>query len=133
MSVIKYKPDGFLITVNSGIAGGNTQEQEVELDASYEECVGVEIHEVSSGGVANGYYQVGVSDKDDAYVPLVHKNALLTSAAVPQDQKRRSVNIPIASGRKLKVRTLWPIGSSTTSALQYEIIFTLIKSVTPTR
>jgi hypothetical protein len=118
----------FLITVASGLAGGVIREQEIELDSAYDEAVGVEAHQVNDGGTTDSYYQIGVADTDKAYVEIAHKNAIMTSSAVDQRGKMRAVNIPIRSGKKLKVKTYWPTGNLSAD-LRYELVFTLKRTV----
>lgn len=122
------KLDAHLIEIASGTAGGNVRQVEVQLDESYDDVIGVEAHEIDDGGTTGGYYQIGISDKDRAYVELAHKNALLTSASVPQSQKMRQVNFKIVKNRKTKVNIYWPSGNLA-SDLQVELVFTLRKRV----
>lgn len=132
MSKEQYKVDAKLVSIATGtLASGGVQEIDYSPDESYNEIVGIEAHEVNDGGVADGYYQLGVADDDKVYAELAHKNVLLTNADVPQGDKMRRVNIPIRRDRKIKCRVKWPAGALA-SDLKVEFVFTLRRTVAAT-
>ncbi len=127
----KIKLDAKKCTIVSGTTGGTLREVIYSPDSSYDEIIGVEAYQNSDGGVANGYYQIGISDTDKAYVEMCHKNTLITSSAVDQRGKTRAVNIPIRKGNDLKIRIYWPSTSAIGSDLELELVFVLRRKVAP--
>lgn len=123
------KEMAFKITQVTGTTGNSIKETKCDVDESYDEISEVLAFENSTGGVANGYYQIGISDSDRSYLDLVHKNSLLTSVNVGQDQKGKRLPIPIRKGMGLKVRTFWPTAGALASDLEYEVVFRLVKRV----
>jgi len=125
--ITKYQ--AFKITHLAGVTGAVIKETKTDVDESYDEITGIEVYENSSGGVTNGYYQVGISDGDRDYAAIVHKNSLLTNASVPQPLKSKPITIPIRKGMGLKARTYWPAAGALASDLEYEIVYRLVKRV----
>ncbi len=129
MEEIQYKPDGQLFTVLAGTAINTLKEIECSVDESYDEIVGIEAHEVSDGG--SPYYRIGFKDEEKSYLPIVHKNAIMTTAAVPQNAKMRAINAPIRNNKKFTVQIY--NGTLLATDLKVELVFTLRRKVTATR
>lgn len=127
----KIKLDAKKCTIVAGTTGNTIVEVLYSPDSSYDEIIGVEAYQNSDGGVTNGYYQIGISDEDKAYVEKSHKNVLLTSNTVDQRGKTRAVNIPIRKGNDLKIRFFWPSAGALASDLEVEMVFVLRRKVSP--
>lgn len=127
----KIKLDAKKCNIPAGTNGNTIVEVLYSPDSSYDEVIGIEAYENSDGGVANSYYQIGVSDTDKAYVEMSHKNVLLSSKDVAQDGKSRKVNIPIRRGNDLKIRFFWPAAGALASDLEVELVFQLRRKVSP--
>lgn len=121
MKRIKYQK--LLVTVGSATASGTTSQSEIQLDSSYTKCTGIQIQEISDGGITNGFYRVGIKDDNQVYLDVVHKNVLLGGTNPPPKDRFMPITIDIRDGIKTQVQVNNP--ASLSSDLQIEVVFRL--------
>ena len=103
---------------NAGTTAG-TYDKEIDPDTNLELIDGVQIHEISDGGINS--FNVGIEDKNAVYCSLVHKNDYISSIASPINDRYKQVLIPVIKGNKIRIKTNIP--ALLTSELRYQIVF----------
>jgi hypothetical protein len=118
---IKYQSE--LITIDSGQGAGTTPETKVDLDAQFDRCVGVQLHEVSNGGIANDYYRIGIKDRNGQLHDIVSHDSFKGGTSAPPNERYKQVTIPIVQGRPIQIQVYIP--SALASDLVFELEFVL--------
>lgn len=118
---IKYQSE--LITVDAAQAAGTTPEFDIRLDAKYTKCVGIQLHEVSNGGIPNDYFGIGIKDKTGQLHDVVSHTSFIAATSVAPNERYKEVTIPIVQGRPLKLQVDIPAALATD--LVFEIEFKL--------
>lgn len=124
---IKYQRK--LVTVPSATAATSTSEADIQLDKSYDRCTGIAVHTVSDGGIANGYFLLGIKDLDRQFQDLSHIDNWTSGSAVSPDEKFKTIDIPVQSGNLTTIQVNNP--AALVSDLQVEVIFRLEKDEVP--
>lgn len=103
-------------------AGGaaNAQDFDIDLDAAYQHCTGVAVHEKLNGGISG--YDIGISDDNATYHHLTDKRNWLAGDAVSPNEKYKLMYVP-NQGQKVKVRV--KPDAVTVSELKLQVVFRL--------
>ena len=98
----------------------------VDLDTEFEECDGVQIFPIGTGGIP--LYSVGIEDKNNTY-SIVNKESYVASSSVPPNMRHKEISIPIIAGQKVEIKT--EFDTALTAELKYHIEFRLRKGKNP--
>lgn len=114
----KYQTE--IITQAAGTNAGTFTKQ-VKLDENFESCDGVQIIEITNGGIP--YYSIGIDDKNNTYHSITHKKDWISGENVKLDDRYKSILIPIVDKLDIKINLPVP----TITDIQFQIIFRLKK------
>jgi len=120
MQNVKYQTEE--IRYSAGTEFGKFSKN-VELDSNFDYCDGVQVIELSNGGVP--FYNIGLEDKSNTYHSQTHKNDWINGTDTPINSRYKDVMIPVINGSKLQVVTQFD--AVPTQELRYQIIFKLKK------
>ncbi|HEY8936703.1 MAG TPA: hypothetical protein VIM65_15850 [Cyclobacteriaceae bacterium] len=95
----------------------------IELDTHFEICDGVQIHQITNGGIT--FYAVGLEDKSNNYQNITHVDDFVCSTSVPINMRYKEISIPVISGEKLEIKT--EFYENLTADLEYHVVFRLRK------
>ncbi len=107
-----------------------TKTDDIQLDESYEKCLGVALIEITDGDLVNDY-DISLEDgQSREVIQQVNKQLMETSKNVGQLDKVFPVQFKYRAGEKIKVKTTFsqPIA---TDALNYHMVFLLWRSSNP--
>lgn len=95
----------------------------IELDSNYEYCDGVQVIEITAGGIPT--YAIGLEDKNNTYHNITNKKDWASGSDTPINQRYKDIHIPVINGEKLEIKTEFAVVLA--AELKYEIIFRLRK------
>ncbi len=95
----------------------------VELDSNFDYCDGVQVIEITNGGVP--FYSVGIEDKNNSYHNLTHKADWINGQDTPINNRYKEIFIPVIRGDKLDIKTA--LDTVPVIDVEYQIIFRMRK------
>lgn len=120
MQNTKYQTE---TVTKAALTGEGRYTNSIELDTNFDYCDGVQIIELSNGGVP--FYSIGLEDKTNTYHSTTHKADWINGSDTPINNRYKEIFIPVIRGDKLDIKTA--IDTALVSEVKYQIIFRLRK------
>lgn len=107
----KYKS----VILTTGLTIGLHVSRELELDNTYDVCDGIQITEISNGGIANGQYNIGVRNTAGEIIEPIPVQAVATTKNDGTNPNERFVDVlfDTRSGNKVKLEADLPAAPGT--------------------